>query len=96
MNPEGKNKIENDVTDFSTETKTSQSYRSREINLVNVFVKEEYIENEERYICDAHERNDMLQVDGLMVKKIDTIFFLSISKFIKVLMFINMKISNSY
>ncbi|KAB7501158.1 hypothetical protein Anas_13774 [Armadillidium nasatum] len=66
MNPEGKNKIENDVTDFSTETKTSQFTKSeelqnREINLVNVFVKEEYIENEERYICDAHERNDMLQ-----------------------------------
>ncbi|KAB7494846.1 hypothetical protein Anas_10637, partial [Armadillidium nasatum] len=66
MNPEGKNKIENDVTDFSTETKTSQFTKSeelqnREINLVNVFVKEEYIENEERYICDAHQRNDMLQ-----------------------------------
>ncbi|KAB7504101.1 hypothetical protein Anas_10395 [Armadillidium nasatum] len=72
MNAEGENKIENDVTDFSTETKTSQftkseELQSREINLVNVFVKEEYIENEERYICDAHERNDMLQVGKMLI-----------------------------
>ncbi|KAL7634866.1 UNVERIFIED_CONTAM: hypothetical protein RMT77_015243 [Armadillidium vulgare] len=67
MNNEGENKIENDATDFSTETKTSpftksEELKNRETNFVNVFVKEEYIENEEPYICDTPERNDMLQV----------------------------------
>ncbi|RXG50779.1 hypothetical protein Avbf_12787 [Armadillidium vulgare] len=72
MNPERENKIENDATDFSTEIKISQFTKSeelknQEINLVSVFVKEEYIENEEPYSCDTHERNDMLQVGKMRI-----------------------------